>query len=582
MSPDVLRIANASGFYGDRFSAPREMLEGGPIDVLTGDYLAELTLHILWKARQKDAGAGYATTFLGQMEQVLGEAQQRGVKIVTNAGGLNPAGLREQLAALASRLGLRGLKIAHIEGDDLLARLPELQAGGHALAHQDDGRALADAGVQPLLAHAYLGGWPIAAALQAGADVVVCPRVSDASLVLGPAAWHFGWGRDDWDRLAGAVVAGHVLECGAQATGGNYAFFREIADLRHPGFPLAELHADGSCVITKHPGTGGAVSVGTVTAQLLYEIEGARYLNPDVVARFDSIRLAQQGPDRVAINGVRGEPAPLQAKLGIHFHAGYRNAMTLALTGLEIEHKARLVSDAIRAALGERAGLELRLVRSDREDAATNDEATAFLHVSVRDADRHKVGRAFTAPLVELALASYPGLYAAAPPQAESAYGGYWPTLVPAACVAPVVVSHDGTRIPVPMTSAEPCSLPLAVAARPPVPTGATVRVPLGRAFGARSGDKGQSANLGVWARSPEGYGWLCQHLDVTRLKLLIGEVAPLEVIRHELPNLLAVNFVIRGLLGDRASTRMDAQAKSLGEHLRSRVVELPESLAGG
>lgn len=330
-----LRIANCSGFYGDRLAAPRELLEGGPIDFLTGDYLAELTMLILWKARQRDASGGYAATFLRQMEEVLGLCIEKGVRVVTNAGGLNPAGLAAKLRELAERTGVPA-RIAHVEGDDVLPRLAELQARGHSLAHLDTGRPLAEAGAQPVSANAYLGGFGIAACLDAGADVVVCPRVTDASLVVGPAAWHFGWARDDYDRLASAVVAGHVLECGAQTTGGNYAFFGEVPGLEHPGFPIAEVEADGSFVVTKHPGSGGLVSVGTVTAQLLYEIAEPAYRNPDATARFDTIRLEPAGPDRVRVSEVRGEPPPPELKLCINYAGGFRNSMTLVLVGLDV------------------------------------------------------------------------------------------------------------------------------------------------------------------------------------------------------------------------------------------------------
>src|SRR5438128_8497674 len=297
------------------------MLEGGPIDVLTGEYLAELTMLILWKSRQKDPDAGYATTFLRQMEEVAGLAIDRGVKIVANAGGLNPAGLARKLRELLVRLGLRA-SVAHIEGDDLLPRLGELQAAGHELRHLDTGRSLAEAGVEPVSANAYIGAWGIVDALKAGADIVVCPRVADASLVVGPAAWRFGWARDDWNRLAGAVVAGHIIECGPQATGGNYSFFSEVPRITRLGFPIAEVRADGSSVITKHAGAGGLVSVGTVTAQLLYEIQGRRYLNPDVVTQFDSIQLSPDGPDRVLVTGVRGDAAPDRLNVTVKYAGG--------------------------------------------------------------------------------------------------------------------------------------------------------------------------------------------------------------------------------------------------------------------
>src|SRR5580704_13128423 len=311
MPDEVLRIANCSGFFGDRLTAPRELLEGGPIDVLTGDYLAELTMLILWKTRQRDPALGYARTFYRQMEEVLATCVERGVKVVANAGGLNPAGLARALRDLAARLGI-DVHVAHVEGDDILGRLGPLQAAGDPLAHLDTGRPLVEAGSDPVSANAYLGGFGIAEALSGGADVVVTGRVTDASLVVGPAAWWFGWSRTDWDRLAGAVVVGHVIECGTQTTGGNYAFFGEVPGLEHPGFPIAEMAADGSAVITKHPGTGGLVSVGTVTAQLLYEIAGPRYPNADVVADFSTINLEQVGPDRVRLWGVSGQPAPDQ------------------------------------------------------------------------------------------------------------------------------------------------------------------------------------------------------------------------------------------------------------------------------
>jgi hypothetical protein len=583
-----VRIANCSGFFGDRLAAAREMLEGGPIDYLTGDYLAELTMLILWKARAKDPTLGFASTFLRQMEDVLGLAIERGVRIVVNAGGLNPAGLAERLRALAGKLGIAA-KIAHVEGDDLLPRLGELQAKGVALKHLDTGRDLATAGISPVTANAYLGAWGIVAALDSGADVVVCPRVTDASLVVGPAAFHFGWRQDDWDRLAGAVVAGHVIECGPQATGGNYSFFREVPGLEHPGFPIAEIAADGSSVITKHPGTGGAVTVGTVTAQLLYEIDGPRYANPDVVARFDTIALGQEAPDRVRISGVRGEPAPRDAKVCINYLGGFRNSMTFVLTGLDLTEKAALVRRSLFAALGgeERfASVDVRLVRSDKDDAPSNEEATAYLRITVKDENAAKVGRAFTSAAVEMALGNYPGFFATTPPTAESPYGVYWPALVPRTWIDEVVVTHDGRRlaIPAPAGAGSHAAVTVASAALPPAAAGPTARRPLGTLFGARSGDKGGNANVGVWARTSEAYAWLREFLDEARFRALVPDADQLELRRYELPNILSLNFVVVGLLGDgvAASTRADPQAKGLGEYLRSRLVDLPVALLPG
>jgi hypothetical protein len=609
-----VRIANCSGFYGDRFSAAREMLDqgSGPIDVLTGDYLAELTMLILWKARRKDPGLGYATTFLRQMEEVLGTCLERGVKVVANAGGLNPAGLAGQITELAGRLGLTA-RVAYLTGDDLAPALGDLRAAGHELTNLDTGLPLAKADLPVVTANAYLGGWGIAAALEAGADVVICPRVTDASLVVGPAAWWHGWRRDDWDALAGAVAAGHVIECGPQATGGNYSFLDEITERRYPGFPIAEVAADGGSVITKHPGTGGIVSVGTVTAQLLYEIGDPAYLNPDVVAHFDTLRLEQAGPDRVALAGTKGSPPPDTLKVALNMLGGYRSTMTLVLTGLDIEEKAEYAVRLLQELLGD-SGLpeeiDVRLLRFDRPDAPTNELATAHLRITVKDQDERKAGRAFSDAVIEQALAGYAGFHTTTPPVSASAYGVYWPALVPASVVTQVVHLPDGTSQVVPhtpgsgdVTAAFPAvpadavpgaadavsgaadAVPGAADAVPgaadAAPAGARAEIPLGRLCGARSGDKGGDANVGLWAVSPRAYAWLRRYLTTERFRELLTEAAALDVDRYELPNLLALNFVVHGLLapGVSATTRPDPQAKGLGEYLRSRIVAAPADL---
>ncbi|MFJ5642938.1 acyclic terpene utilization AtuA family protein [Streptomyces sp. NPDC093223] len=559
----TLRIGNASGFYGDRFDALREMLTGGELDVLTGDYLAELTMLILGRDRLKDPGAGYARTFLRQLEDCLGLAHERGVRIVTNAGGLNPAGLADAVRRLAGRLGIP-VRVAHVEGDDLTAAHPG-----------------------SLAAHAYLGGFGIAACLRAGADVVVTGRVTDAALVTGPAAAHFGWEPDAYDRLAGAVVAGHVLECGTQATGGNYAFFTDAGpgrDLRRPGFPLAELHEDGSCVITKHPGTGGFVDVGTVTAQLLYETGGARYAGPDVTARLDTVRLRQDGQDRVRIEGVRGEAPPPALKVGRNRLGGFRNEVVFVLTGLDIEAKAELVRDQMADALAKSPPREVRweLVRTDRADADTEETASALLRLVVRDPDQEAVGRALSGAAVELALASYPGFHVLAPPGKGAPYGVFEDVYVPQGDVPHAAVLDDGRRIPVPPARdtrvlEEPPEPPLPE----PLPAGPTRRAPLGLVAGARSGDKGGNANVGVWVRSDEAWRWLAHTLTADAFRQLVPESRELTVTRHLLPGLRAVNFTVEGILGQgvAAQHRFDPQAKALGEWLRSRHLDIPEAL---
>ncbi len=591
MRDQVLRIGNASGFYGDRHEAARELVEGGPLDVLTGDYLAELTMLILWRARQKAPETGYARSFLRQMREVLRPCLDRGVRVVVNAGGLNPAGLADALRELAHELGL-DVRVAHVEGDDLLPRLEELTAAGHGLDHLDTGAPLSSLGVPPLTANAYLGGFGIAEALQQGAEVVVTGRVTDASLVVGPAIHRFGWQRLDFDALAGAVVAGHVIECGAQATGGNYAFFHEVPGLEHVGFPIAELHPDGSSVITKHEDTGGLVSVGTVTAQLLYEIGGPRYANPDVTARFDTIRLHADGADRVRIDGVRGEPPPPQLKVAVNTLGGFRNRATFVLTGLDIPAKAALVRRQLAARIDLDAldEVDWRLVRSDHADAEDNAAASATLTLTVKHHDPTAIGRhGFADACVAIGLASYPGFTLTAPPADAEPFGRYWPALVPASVVEEEVVGPDGQRTRLPSAGAEHG---VALADRPAVehaaagaghdPQAPTRQVPLGTLVGARSGDKGGDANIGLWVRDPSHLGWL-EHVAGTpeAVRRLLPEAADLDVSVHPFPNLLAVNVVVHGLLGDgvASATRPDPQAKGLGEYLRSRFVDVPAAL---
>ena len=565
----TLRVGNCSGFYGDRLSAMREMLEGGPLDVLTGDYLAELTMLILGKDAMKDPSLGYARTFVRQLEDCLGTALENGVKIVSNAGGLNPAGLADRLREVAKGLGLDPA-IAHVEGDDL--------------------RSLRFNGA--LTANAYLGGFGIAAALRDGADVVVTGRVTDASLVVGAGVAHFGWTSTSYDELAGAVVAGHVLECGTQATGGNFSGFRTLEHTGKPlGFPLAELAADGSSVITKHDGTGGAVTVDTVTAQLVYEIQSTRYLGPDVTTNLDSVRLAQQGTDRVAITGVTGGPPPERLKVCVNELGGFRNTVEFVLTGLDIEAKADWVRLQMEAALATEPPASVTWGRTSvpHADADTEESASCLFRCTVKDPSADAVGKRFTAAAVELALASYPGFTMTAPPAPPTPYGVYRPEYVDRGKVEHTVVHAGGRRevIADPERFAE-----LGGDGRRPSPYPAptdsvTRRMPLGTFVHARSGDKGGDANLGLWVvhdgsdKYDARVTWLSKLFNPRKVPDLIPEAADLDVDVYLLPNLGAVNVVIHGLLGEgvAASTRFDPQAKGLGEWVRSRMVAVEESL---
>ena len=586
---EPIRVANCSGFYGDRLSAAAEMVNDGPIDVLTGDWLAELTMLILARTRDRRPGGGHARSFVKQMDQVMGACLDRGIKVVSNAGGLDPRGCAEAVAEVAERLGLSP-RIACVDGDDLMGRLDPSAADAVTPRSFTTGEPMTDTS-KLITANAYLGGWGIAEALRRGADIVVTGRVTDAAVAAGPAAWHHDWAIDDWDALAGAVAAGHVIECGTQTTGGNYSFFTEVDGMARTGFPWAEIAADGSSVIGKHDGTGGAVTVGTVTAQLLYEIDAPGYLGPDVTTRFDTIRLTQIGPDRVRVHSVRGEPPPPTLKVATNELGGYRSEITVGLTGLDIEAKAALVHDAFWRACphgpSDYAKVTERVVRTDKTDPATNEEATAVWRLTVFDHDEDRLGRTLSDAMNELALATIPGMFSPGSAARPRAFGVYRPATVPAEAVPQYVTFLDGERTvvdPVPIAAAPASPVPSPTPAADGRDWGPTLRAPLGRVVGTRSGDKGGNANLGVFARSADAFDWLDGFLSSERLRDLLPEAAPLRMDRHRLPNIWSLNFVIHGLLGDgvAASDRQDPQAKSLGEWLRARVVEVPEDLLRG
>ncbi|HDK44677.1 MAG TPA: DUF1446 domain-containing protein [Actinobacteria bacterium] len=584
MSVRPVRIANISGMFGDRPSAALEMLEGGDVDVLSGDWLAELTMLIMARTRMRRPDGGYGRTFVAQMEQIMGIVLDRDVKVVVNAGGLDPLGCAEAVREVGNRLGLAPT-VAAITGDDLSGRLGDLVAAGAPFINLDTGEPLDDKADRILTANAYLGGWGIASALGSGADIVVTGRVTDASLAVGPAAWWHEWARDDWDALAGAVVAGHVIECSMQATGGNFSFFGEVAGLEYPGFPWVEVAADGSGVVGIHEGAGGEVSIPTVTSQLLYEIGSPEYDNADVTARFDSIEIEEIAPNRVRLSGIKGQPPPRTLKVAAAYAGGFRNTMMIGLTGLDAKAKADLFCRQFwRACPWDPEDYEevrTTLIGRGERDPSSNAAAVSYLEIAVRDPDEEKVGRSWADTMVHIALGSIPGLFGVWPPRKASPYAVYWPTLIDREAVTDVV--HLGERsFAVPETDpGEPFTVTLEEPRILSPPSGSLVRVPLGRVVGARSGDKGGSANLGVFTRTDDGYPWLTAFLTVDRLIDLLPDLAEYEIDRYELPRLRAVNFVVHGILdeGVSSSLRFDAQAKGLGEYLRAKWIEVPAAL---
>ena len=588
MSKEVIKIANCSGYYGDKLSAAKELVDGGPIDVLTGDYLAELTMAILYGQKiQRGEDKGYVGTFLKQIKDVAASCKEKNIKIVSNAGGLNPSSMAHEIEQILNDLSV-DLKVAYIDGDDLMPRMSELQENGESFINIEKEIALYESGCNPLTANAYLGAWGIKEALDNNADIVVCPRVTDAAVVIGPAAWKFNWQRNDYDSLAGALAAGHIIECGCQATGGNYAFFKEIKSFDNVGYPIAEIQKDGSFYITKHPGTGGLVSKGTVTAQLLYEISSPAYINPDVVAHFDTLKIKDIEKDRVYVSGCRGSSPPKDHKVCINLSSGFRNGMEIILTGLDIEEKAKVFTNTLFNSVGGKEQFDevsIKLHRTDKDDAKTNEEAMASLAISVKSKDPDLVGRLFSAKIIELALSNIPGFFAQGGVKSSGPVIKYWPALINSKYIKEIV-HIDGKNIEVIPTSQlnlediyyqkEPIKIEK-------IDIKDEKEIYFGEIFGTRSGDKGGCANLGVWAKNSQTFSFLYNFLTIDRLKDLLPDLREFKIERYELSNIKSLNFYIYDILQDGVSSndRKDGQAKSLGEYLRAKKIKVPQSIIG-
>ena len=588
MNKDFIKIANCSGFYGDKLSAAKDLVDGGPIDVLTGDYLAELTMAILFGQKmQRGEDKGYVGTFLKQINQIAKSCKEKNIKIVSNAGGLNPKSMAIEIEKILKEQSI-DMKVAYIDGDDLMPTISNLKKSGEEFKNIDKGKKLDESGYSPLTANAYLGAWGIKEALDKGADIVVCPRVTDAAVVIGPAAWKFNWKRDNYDALAGALAAGHIIECGCQATGGNYAFFKEVESFDNVGYPIAEIYDDGSFYVTKHPDTGGLVSTGTVTAQLLYEINSPAYVNPDVIAHFDTLKIEEVEKDKVFVSGCRGSSPPDKHKVCINLAGGFRNGMEIILTGLDIEDKAKVFTDALFNSVGGRKQFDdvsIQLHRTDKENPNSNEEAMASLLVSVKSKDQNLVGRLFSAKIIELALANIPGFFAQGGVKSSGPVIIYWPALVDSKHIKEKV-HIDGEEIEVIPTSQ--LELEEIYYQKEPVKIKKIKKedekeIYFGEIYGTRSGDKGGCANLGVWAKNANSFAFLHDFLTVKKLKELLPDLNQYKIERFELANINSLNFYIHDILQDGVSSndKKDGQAKSLGEYLRAKKVKVPQSIIG-
>jgi hypothetical protein len=449
MKPSV-RVAAGQGFWGDWLEAPRRQVEGGPVDYLMLDYLAEVTMSILQKQKERDPALGYARDFIGAVDSVLPAVTDRGVRVIANAGGVNPAACAQAVIKLAQQRGARGkLTLGVVTGDDLLQRLDELITQGHELRNMDTGEPLSTVRDRVLSANAYLGSEPIVEALGKGAQIVITGRSTDTALTMAPLRFEFGWGDKDWNVLAAGIVAGHIIECGAQCSGGNCLHeWESVPDLANVGYPIVDARPDGTFDIVKHPGTGGRISVPSITEQLVYEMGDPRsYITPDVIADFTSIQLEQAGGDRVRVSGIKGRPPTDKLKVSIAYRAGYKAVGTLVYAWPDALAKAQRADRVLRERL-ERLGLTLDAIVTEYVGASAchgplvqprSDHEEVQLRIGVRSEDERSVER-FTRELAPLVLNGPPSVtgFAGGRPKVEEIVA-YWPALVDKTLVRPHV-----------------------------------------------------------------------------------------------------------------------------------------------
>lgn len=610
-----VRIANAGGYWGDDPYALRRQVEGElSIDYVSIDFLAEITMSILQKQRLRDPSAGYARDFVTQVSPLLQTIKKKGIRIITNAGGVNPRACAEALFAAARSVGVE-LKVAIVEGDDVQANLGGYGAAGHALLNMDDGRSFSKISDRVLSANAYFGSMPVVAALRHEPDIVLCGRVTDTGITLAALIHEFGWAADDYDRLAHGIVAGHIIECGAQATGGNFTDWRKIASFTDIGFPIVECTAEGPFIVTRHPGSGGLVSEQTVREQLLYEMgEPQSYITPDVIADFSTIDLSTDGPDRVRVSGVRGRKPTDLLKLSISYRDGFKTSGTLIICGPDARAKAKCFADLFWEKLEvelNRAGLEIpahrrtELIGHDATHGALSPAAEPseiLLRLAARD-QRDDALKVFRKILPSLILSGPCGVAVTGGAPVISEIVSYWPALVPQeyapATVHLLAAGESGqveTRVsegPLhwPVTGGHAAEVEPDQQADAEVSVGAvgaalggTVRVPLMIIAHARSGDKGDTANIGLIGRSPEAYAFLARTVTAQLVKNSFAGMCLGRVRRYPVPNLLALNFLLEKSLdgGGTMSLHTDAQGKTFSQALLRVELDVPEEVIRG
>jgi len=584
---ETIRIANAGGYWGDDLTQFQRQVELGPVDYVTLDFLAEITMSIMQKQRARDSKSGYARDFIGQVERALPLLVERKIKVITNAGGVNPLACRGTLMERI-RQHKHSLDVAAVIGDDLMDRLGELNAQGVTLDNMEDGASFQKVRPHISSANAYFGAWPVVEALRSGAAIVVTGRVTDTGITLAPMIHEFEWQPDAWDRLAAGIVAGHIVECGAQSTGGNFTDWHQVKHYETIGYPVVEVSPDGSFIVTKHGGTGGTVTVSTVTEQLVYEMGDPRsYITPDVVADFGSIRLEQAGRDRVRVWGVKGRPAPTSLKVSASYFEGWKASGSLIISGPEAVAKASAFADLFWKRLSLRFTETLSELVGYSSCwgplAPANEPNEVLLRLSVRDTDKDKIEQ-FSKMVPAVILSGPPSVAVTGGRPAAQEVVAYWPALVPRDKAKARLVIRDGERIldwPTP-ACADPGPDPLPRVSWPKVKGSAKlVKCRLGDLAHARSGDKGDTCNIGVIARAPEIYPWLKKTLTEALVKRYFKGICKGEVERHEVPNLMALNFLLHQSLGGggTVSLRLDAQGKTLSHALLAMEVKAPKAL---
>jgi len=601
MTEKLIRIGNAGGYWGDDPYALRRQVRGPlPLDYISIDYLAEVTMSILRKQMSRDPTLGYARDFVTQIDPLLEEILAKGIRIITNAGGVNPSACARALADAARRRGL-DLRIAVVEGDDMAARIPELLAEGVALRHMETGEPLAPVAGRILAANAYFGALPVARALARAPHIVICGRVTDTGITLAPLMHEFGWGPGDYDRLASGIVAGHLIECGAQATGGNFTDWKKVPSFLDLGFPIVECREDGSFTLTRHPGSGGLVSCATAREQLLYEMgEPRTYLTPDVAADFSTIELAGDGPDRVRVSGIRGRPPTDLLKVSIAYADGWKCQGSLIISGPD----ARAKAEVFASVFWERCGGELERPFDATCTEYVGDDAThrtltpahlapeILLRLSARSDSRDGL-EVFRKLLPSLILSGPCGVAVTGGAPAISEVVSYWPALVPRHRVLPearlleeregrLVETWTSGPLPWPATPPPGGAVSAPEDPWPPFPEdGPRITVPLMRIAHARSGDKGDTANIGLIGRSGPCYAWLRDHVDADLVRIWFQAHCLGRVERHPVPRLWALNFLLEQALGGGGtmSLHIDAQGKTLAQALLRCRVEIPAPL---